>query len=271
MKVYIVHNQNQPHDGQQSVHLTVDAAAETVTAALLLSDYLAEDSGSEVLEINGKAWSVRDRKTIQFSALKNQREFSDRTAFMVGIDWSKNKWSDGLIPLYAVSAENKLTAVDLVKTGLVPPLVVGFNVPFASASFSECDITVNIPSSTGVCLVDGLPQDCVIESPYSTSGLVREMVIFPGLEVSAPQSSAAGDDIEFTVKVTDASGNPIQKDVLLFLESVNGLLPVNRLMTSSGQAKVKVLTNGLSAGGTVRLKAGFKFFAGAADKEVLLT
>lgn len=270
MKVYIVHNQNQPRDGQQSVHLSVDAATETVIASLLISDYQGAEDGAEVIEANGKSWFVRDKKTIQFSTLKNQREFADRTAFMVGIDWAKNKWADGLIPLYAVSAENKLTAVDLVKTGLVPPLVVGFNIPYASANFSECDITVNIPSSTGICLVDGLPPESVVDSEYSTSGLVREMVIFPGLSVSAPDSVQAGSDAEFVVQVTDANGSPVQKDVTLYLESVNGFLPKSRVQTVNGQATVKVVTTGLDAGDTVRLKAGFKFFGGAADKTVVL-
>jgi hypothetical protein len=271
MKLHIVRNQNQPDDGRQSVHISVDMVAQNITATLLFSEYVGSDTGEEAIELGGKTWQVRDRKTISFIELKNLREFADRTAFMLGIDWLKNKWAQGLIPLYTISVDSKLTAVDLVKTGLVPPLVLGINVPFADAGFNDCHLTVNIPSATGQCFVDGLTPSDVLQSPYSTSGLVREMVIFPHLEVTGPDSVPAGDQIEFGVQVIDAAGNALTRDVTLHLESVNGLLPKNRIRTTDGQATVKLFTTGLAAGDSVRLKAGFKFFAGAADKEVILT
>lgn len=270
MKVYVVRNQYLPPNGQQSVLLTVNPEGQSLVATLLYSQFIA-DQPDETIVLGGKTWHVRDRLTINFSDLQNRREFADRTTFFVGLDWAANRWAQKLIPLFTVSVDTKLSPVDLVQTNMVPSLVVGFNVPYATSSFSECDITVNIPSVAGEVYVEGIDAANVIQSPYSTSGMVREINIFPHLSATGPASATAGSDIEFLVRVVDANGTPLNRDVTLYLENVNGYLPKNRVQTSGGQATVKMMTVGLDAGDKVRLKAGFKFYSGAADAEVLLT
>jgi len=269
MKVYLVKNSHGPQAGVMSVRLTVDLAQEKIVCDLLYSTPVDERNPPEPIYIDGTAWYLVDTAVIDFTAIKNRREFADRTSFMLSIDWAKSKWSQP-IPLYAVSIDNKMTAHELVAANMLLPLVIGFNVPFEDCSFSECDVTVNLFPQTGKCFVYGLSPQDVIESPYSSSGLVREMVIFPGLSVSGPDVAPAGSDVEFQVQVTDAQGAPVTKDATLYLESVNGILPKNRVRTVGGLASVKVMTTGLSAGDTVRLKAGFKFYSGAADKKVTL-
>jgi len=269
MKVHLVKNSHGPVSGVMSVRLTVDSELGTVTVDLLYSKPIDERSAPDPIEIDGASWYLVDTSVFNLAALRNKREFADCTTFILGIDWDKSKWSYP-IPLYAVSIDNKLTAHELVATKILPPVVVGFNVPFADSTFDECSVTVNLFPQTGKCFVYGLPPEDIIESPYSSSGLVRELVVFPRLTVSGPDAVPSGSDVEFQVQVTDAQGTPLTHDATIYLESVNGLLPKNRIRTSGGTATVKVLTTGLDAGDTVRLKAGFKFYSGIADKEVVL-
>ena len=94
---------------------------------------------------------------------------------------------------------------------------------------------------------------------------------FPDLRVIAPANVIAGDPVEFTVQMLDGLGTPSNRDAEIHLESVNGYLPVSRRRTQSGMTTATVMTLGLQAGDTVRLKAGFKFYPGCADAQVVLS
>ena len=75
----------------------------------------------------------------------------------------------------------------------------------------------------------------------------------------------------FTVQMLDGIGDVSTRDAEVFLESVNGYLPISRRQTQGGTTTATVLTTGLAAGDTVRLKAGFKFYPGCTDAQVTLS
>ena len=105
----------------------------------------------------------------------------------------------------------------------------------------------------------------------NNAGYVREMV-FPSVRVTADAPTVkAGEPASFNLQMVDGLGNPITRDADLYLETVNGFLPVTRRTSQGGKAVATVLTTGMQAGDAVRLKVGFKFYPGAADAEVAIT
>jgi hypothetical protein len=149
--------------------------------------------------------------------------------------------------------------------------LVGLNVPFANSTFDECFVTVNLGQGACECLVDGLANEDIEESAYQFSGYVREME-FPSVRVDAVAPTVkAGEPASFNLQMVDGLGNPIARDADLYLETVNGFLPVTRRTTQGGKAVATVLTTGMQAGDAVRLKAGFKFYPAASDAEVAIT
>jgi hypothetical protein len=149
--------------------------------------------------------------------------------------------------------------------------MLGLNVPFASASFEECFVTVNLHPSLGGCVVEGVAGEDVEELGYQSHEITREMK-FPSVQVKAPRAASPDAPVVFDLQLLDGQAQPISdRDAEVFCETVNGYLPKARVMTQSGRAQVKVLPLGLERGDVVRLKAGFKFYPGLDDAQVTLS
>jgi hypothetical protein len=131
-------------------------------------------------------------------------------------------------------------------------------------------VTVNINPDVnkGDCVVLGVDASDIERTDYSASAQVRELILLPGVQVSAPASCTANGQVDVHLQVVDANDQPLERDAEIFLETVNGYLPKTRIKTVNGQAIVPFLALGLNDGDSARVKAGFKYFSGASDATI---
>ncbi|NCV87762.1 MAG: hypothetical protein EBW14_18300, partial [Oxalobacteraceae bacterium] len=76
---------------------------------------------------------------------------------------------------------------------------------------------------------------------------------------------AADGQASISIRLEDASEQPIRRQATVYLEAVSGVLSRLRVTTNDGVATVPVFANGLSPGDKVRVKAGWKYFPGVDD------
>jgi hypothetical protein len=112
-----------------------------------------------------------------------------------------------------------------------------------------------------------ISEDSTLEAPGpilptpSTQALYS--VAFPKLSIGEPVTQ--GSVMSFPVNLLDAEGAPLNKDAAVFCEATIGALltPRVQILDGVGVAKVEVLSlDGVSG----KLKAGFKFYTGVAEK-----
>ena len=268
MKLYIVKNAGLAGARDYNIRLEVDREAETVRATLALR--VPQSSDPEIGDEAIRAYV--DKGSVQFSAreLMAGRDWSERQAYLAGFDWLAGRFRSP-VPLSTFTMPTRFSAAEASRHVWNGNFLVGLNVPFANSSFDECFITVNLGQGACECLAVGLAHEDIEETAYQYAGYVREMV-FPSVRVTADAPTVkAGEPASFNLQMVDGLGNPITRDADLYLETVNGFLPVTRRTSQGGKAVATVLTTGMQAGDAVRLKAGFKFYPGAADAEVRLT
>ena len=268
MKVFLVRAGKLSATLDYAIHLLIDKTAEQVRMRFGLRH--RPDSGlTPDFEVNGNSYQVVAEQFFTYRELRNNRGWSDRQSFMTGYRWAEKRLIDPL-PLYVYTLSTRFTAPEAAGHVWNGNFLTGFNVPFADSPFDECFVTVNLHPTLGGCLVEGVDPLNVEQTDYQSSAQVREMQ-FPDLRVTAPTSLKAGDPAVFTVHMLDGIGEVSTRDAEVFLESVNGYLPISRRQTQGGITTATVLTTGLAAGDTVRLKAGFKFYPGCADAQVTLS
>ena len=267
MRIHLVRNAGLASAIDYCVHLNVDAGAEIVQVrlGLLPGPDVPATPGFKMGEVEYRTIS---EKWFVFRDLKNNRGWSDRQTFMTGYRWSDRRMLDPM-PLFVYTLPTRFTAAEASGHAWNGNFMVGFNVPFADSTFDECFMTVNLHPTLGGCTVDGVPSANIVNSEYQSAGPVREME-FPDLRVTAPASAVAGEPVTFSVQMTDGLGDPIAHDAEVYFETVNGFLPVTRRRTQGGKAVATVLTAGMQAGDTVRLKAGFKFYPACGEAKVTL-
>ena len=268
MKVFLVRAGKLSTALDYAIHLKVDQAAEQVLMRFGLRHRPDSDQPFD-FSVEGVTYQVFAEQVFAYRELRNNRGWSDRQSFMTGYRWAEKRLIDPL-PLYVYTLSTRFTAPEASGHAWNGNFLTGFNVPFADSRFDECFVTVNLHPTLGGCLVEGVASTDVEHTDYQSSAQVREME-FPDLRVIAPANVIAGDPVEFTVQMLDGLGNPSNRDAEIHLESVNGYLPVSRRRTQGGLTTVTVMTLGLQAGDTVRLKAGFKFYPGCADAQVVLS
>ncbi len=268
MKVFLVRAGKLSTALDYAIHLKVDQAAEQVLMRFGLRHRPDSDQPSD-FSVEGVTYQVVAEQLFAYRELRNNRGWSDRQSFMTGYRWAEKRLIDPL-PLYVYTLSTRFTAPEASGHVWNGNFLTGFNVPFADSSFDECFVTVNLHPTLGGCLVEGVASMDVEHTDYQSSAQVREME-FPDLRVIAPANVIAGDPAEFTVQMLDGLGNPSNRDAEIHFESVNGYLPVSRRRTQGGMTTATVMTLGLQAGDTVRLKAGFKFYPGCADAQVVLS
>ncbi len=92
--------------------------------------------------------------------------------------------------------------------------------------------------------------------------------MLPHLRVSGPESVAAGSEATLTVRIEDVNGEPINRTATVYLEAVAGVLSKSRVVAEGGVATFPVYATGLAPGEKVRVKVGWKYFAGVDDLTV---
>jgi hypothetical protein len=91
---------------------------------------------------------------------------------------------------------------------------------------------------------------------------------FPFIHVQAPASVAAGGSALIELRIEDVAGQLLDREAVVYLEAVSGLVPFTRVRASHGLASVPVSAAGMSAGDEIRVKFGWKYFPGAEDARI---
>jgi hypothetical protein len=97
-----------------------------------------------------------------------------------------------------------------------------------------------------------------------------ESVIYqflPTLEIVGSDTIASGGMEEYTVNVT-LNGQSFEQPIDVYLETVNGYLPKTVLRVLGGQHTFKVHAFGLDPGDNLKVKAGFRYYVGKANKMI---
>jgi hypothetical protein len=76
----------------------------------------------------------------------------------------------------------------------------------------------------------------------------------------------ADGDVSFSFRLVDAQGIPItDRDAEVYLDSTAGYLVQRRVKTVGGAGTATFRADGLSVGERLKIKCGFKLFAGTDD------
>jgi len=131
-----------------------------------------------------------------------------------------------------------------------------------------------------------LPADCVIavnahpDHPPRITALVAMTAQFGGVAEAAagtlpqivllpPPSVAAGTSVDIPLQVR-SGGQPLVAPCDLYLEASAGYLPRRRQVVNGGVGLLRFSALGLDAGDSVHLKAGWKFWPGAAEADIAI-
>ena len=275
MKAYITRPQTMASVPDHVIRIHVDKVAETITFEMGLASQQWPNNSrfeGETFLNKGKEYRLLADAVLSFSELKANRAWSDRQAWHLTYRWDQRDWSRP-IPLYTVTLPTRMSAPEFSLTTYRNNFSVGLAVPFADSQFDECVITANISPDVdrGDCEIYGLEEADIIRTSYSASSYVRELIVMPDVSISGASECPANENVEFELQIVDADGAPLEKDAEIYLEAVNGYLPKSRVRTVNGTATAKFMALGLQPGDKARIKAGFKFFLGAADLEVNIT
>lgn len=270
MKAYINRSGYMAQAQDYALKVLVDVPQEEVM--VIFATPLMKSAEHQVaFSIEGRDYYELDRLLIRTREMRLGRNWADRQVFSCSFDWKSGKWL-APFPSYTFSMPTRFTAFELIqlyKLGKENSML-SFNIPFADSTFNECFLTLNLQTSLGGYVIEGLNVQDILSLGYETHEITREMV-FPSVQVSPPDVARLDSPIEFSVQIVDGVGNPLTNDAEVYFEAINGYLPKTRKRTNQGTAVISVLPLGLEVGDTVRLKAGFKFYPALDDAQVVIS
>lgn len=270
MKVYINRSSYMAQAQDYALKVLVDAPQEEVTV-IFATPLMKSPDHQVAFSFAGKDYFELDRLLVRTKELRLSRNWADRQVFSCSFDWRSGKWL-APFPSYTFSMPTRFTAFELIqmyKLGKENSML-SFNIPFAGSTFDECFLTLNLHTTLGGYVIEGIDAQDIQSLGYETHEITREMV-FPSVKVSPPEEAKLDAPIEFSVQIVDGVGNPLTNDAEIYFEAINGYLPKSRQRTTQGKTVVKVLPLGLDVGDSVRLKAGFKFYPALDDAQVVIS
>lgn len=186
--------------------------------------------------------------SLDFNELKQHPGFADHTLWV--LSEAKQKW----IPIFAETAINKETLSEYAKDN--GNLLASLFVRLATDSLDDCCLSVAL--STDSTLDVGENVVTPAESTASIYGLA-----FPQLQIGEP--TFENGIASFPIALLDENGAPLSQTATAYCEATIGALLTSRVNLVDGVGSIKVYVNGL--GGTAgKVKAGFKFFSGVAER-----
>lgn len=114
-----------------------------------------------------------------------------------------------------------------------------------------------------------------LEANVPVSGMTA--VDFLGMqfvpEITGPASvSAQSQSASYSIQLRDADGAAVAASASIYLEATAGNLNRYRVeLDDTGAGTFELLTAGLAAGDTAKIKAGFRYFPGVYDQVVTIT
>ena len=258
MKIIAVRNAQIHPQFQPTVHLGFDPATSDLSVSLYLPAIATDQATS-----GDTGLSLIESVVVNIADLRMRYDWSDHQTYFVAVH------AGSFLPVFALYPEtlpNRETAVDYAKR-LKRNLLVGINVPFATASDDELFITVNLNAQATDANIQ-VDENCtLVWSEAASSGAVRTMA-FPFIHVQAPASVPAGGSASIELRIKDVAGQLLDRDAVVYLEAVSGLVPFARVRANHGLATVPVSAAGMSAGDEIRVKFGWKYFPGAEDARI---
>lgn len=258
MKIIAVRNAQIHPQFNPTVRLGYDPASSQLNVSLYLPEAVAEELPdiSPSLQLIGSA-------SVNISGLRARYDWCDHQTYFLAVH------AGAFLPVFALYPEtlpNRETAVDYAQR-LKRNLLVGINVPFAAASDDDLFITVNLNAQATDANIE-VDEHCTLTwSEAASSGAVRTMN-FPFIQVQAPASIFAGGNAAIQLRIEDVAGQLLDRDAVVYLESVSGLVPFTRVRAQGGLATVPVSAAGMSAGDEIRVKFGWKYFPGAEEARI---
>ena len=258
MKIIAVRNAQIHPQFQPTVHLGFDPATSDLSVSLYLPALATDEAAS-----GDTGLSLIESVVVNVGDLRKRYDWCDHQTYFVAVH------AGAFLPVFALYPEtlpNRETAVDYAQR-LKRNLLVGINVPFAAASDDELFITVNLNAQATDANIQVDEHCALVWSDAASSGAVRTMA-FPFIHVQAPASVAAGGSALIELRIEDVTGQLLDREAVVYLEAVSGLVPFTRVRASHGLASVPVSAAGMSAGDEIRVKFGWKYFPGAEDARI---
>ena len=258
MKIIAVRNAHIHPQFHPSVHLGYDPATSKLEVSVYLPTVVPE--GASDTEPGPRLIGAA---TINISDLRKRYDWCDHQTYFLAVQ------AGDLLPLFALYPEtlpNRESAIDYAQR-LKRNLLVGINVPYAAGSDDDLFITVNLNAQATDANIE-VDEHCMLTwSEAASSGAVRTMN-FPFIQVQAPASIFAGGNAAIQLRIEDVAGQLLDRDAVVYLESVSGLVPFTRVRAQGGLATVPVSAAGMSAGDEIRVKFGWKYFPGAEEARI---
>ncbi len=267
MNVYRVQNTNFTPAHDHLVALSLDSAAARIGIAIGYPEPPTAEGGvpdpANQRSANGTDYGMTPALTVDFADLRARHGWCDHQVYILA---TQGRFPTGLaapIPLFACTLTERLAPHDLAvrnQFNIIAALVV----PFKASGFDDCSLLVNLPGDTGALVVDVGPEP-IDHGPGSLADIWPAML--PSIRLAGPATVAAGQSAPVTVQLLDAGGSPIQRaGVEVYFEAVSGSVSKARGLTdASGACALTCSAPGLTAGDSLRVKAGFKFYPGVAD------
>ena len=258
MKIIAVRNAQIHPQFQPTVHVGFDPAASDLSVSLYVPALATDEAAS-----GDAGLSLIESVVVNVGDLRKRYDWCDHQTYFVAVH------AGAFLPVFALYPEtlsNRETAVDYAQR-LKRNLLVGINVPFATASDDELFITVNLNAQATEANIQ-VDEHCdLVWSDAASSGAVRTMA-FPFIHVQAPASVSVGGSASIELRIEDVAGQLLDRNVVVYLEAVSGLVPFTRVRVVRGLASVPVAASGMSAGDEIRVKFGWKYFPGAEDARI---
>ena len=258
MKIIAVRNAQIHPQFQPTVHLGFDPATSDLSVSLYIPAIATDEAAS-----GDAGLSLIESVVVNVGDLRKRYDWCDHQTYFVAVH------AGAFLPVFALYPEtlsNRETAVNYAQR-LKRNLLVGINVPFASASDDELFITVNLNAQATNANIQVNEHCALVWSDAASSGAVRTMA-FPFIHVQAPASVSVGGSASIELRIEDVAGQLLDRNVVVYLEAVSGLVPFTRVRVVRGLASVPVAASGMSAGDEIRVKFGWKYFPGAEDARI---
>ena len=258
MKIIAVRNAQIHPQFQPTVHLGFDPATSDLSVSLYLPALATDESAT-----GEGGLTLLESVVVNIADLRKRYDWCDHQTYFLAVH------AGAFLPVFALYPEtlpNRETAVDYAQR-LKRNLLVGINVPFANANDDELFITVNLNAQATDANIQ-VDENCtLVWSDAASSGAVRTMA-FPFIHVQAPASVSVGGSALIELRIEDVAGQLLDREAVVCLEAVSGLVPFTRVRASHGLASVPVSAAGMSAGDEIRVKFGWKYFPGAEDARI---
>jgi hypothetical protein len=216
--------------------------------------------------VNGASYVMTEPATLDMAALHTLHTWCDHQVYILCTQPGNASPLMAPTSLYANTLNERLAPQDFAARGQFN-IVAALAVPFKNSTFDDCTLLVNLPGDRGGLVID---TGATVADKGQGRLIDQWQGMLPSITLVGPGTVAAGQSASMSAQLVDAAGSPIRRPgVEIYFDAVIGTPNKSRAITDANGACSLVCTAAdLVAGDVMRVKAGFKFFAGAADISV---